>query len=327
MAKLTRVEYSYNFLYLRFECEPIGSDVIYVNYSDGTENKVLPPIKVSPGVDIDIKFYINYLNPNTEYYVQVYDKNENQLAVGYFTTGVSRNAPSFMSHSIKIEGGVIKCDFTISNLNVERESNTYVWGSNVWLYIDGEVVDKWNGDDITDISDSSDDTGWDIKRGSLTVAKTYDFPGGETCVVKISARNTCDNIITGNAVYDDETFREKTITFPFAWELPKVVGERIRLGANEWNRFIGKIKNKLSQKGISYSKEFTTAVSAGFVGRNVGTSADGLSIDSPKVISKKILCEAVDALNAMLPADEKISYPTGIAVDFLNNIVDKLNSI
>lgn len=321
MAKLTiedRGRYTLSFL---FESAPLTSNYVTISYFKNG-NEFVDAFEEAVEVGTDVRFDINLsgLDAGTEYLVYVFDAQNNLLASA--TEATLGDKPIFKNYTIKSEKGKINVSFSISGLNSSKNIGNLTYDSNVSLRINGEKVETWPGKDI----DIDDKTG-NVPRGTLNVTREYDFPSEESCVVRIEAFNVCANTITGTEVYYEETFREKIVFFPFAWELPKVVGERIRLGANEWNGFIGKIKNKLSQKGISYSKEFTTAVSAGFVGRNVGTSADGLSIDSPKVISKKILCEAVDALNAMLPADEKISYPTGIAVDFLNNIVDKLNSI
>lgn len=112
----------------------------------------------------------------------------------------------------------------------------------------------------------------------------------------------------------------------FKWAIAKVSGQPLRVSASEWNAFTNKINEFLKYKGKS-TVSFTTVLSGGLVGRNVGTSADGLSADSPKVISKKTLNEAVDALNSMLADGNKIAYPTGISASFFNDIVDKMNNL
>ncbi len=323
MAKLELVDSGDTLLRLRFICEPIGSNYVVVECNDGNTRKTLE-LAVEPGTDIDIEFSFDYLEAGTEYTVNVWDNYDADtlLATKIFETAASRNKPRFVKHSIKIENGKINCSFEISNLNVFKGTSAMTADSNVQILINGEFIEGWDGEDI----DADVEIGV-FPRGTLTVTRTYDFPDGEECTFTVTALNEAVNNITGNIEHSEYVYRERILSLPFSWTIPKVAGEKIRLAASEWNSFIERIKKRLKLEGITYGKEFTMAESAGFVGRNVGTAADGLSLDSPKVISKKILCEAVDALNAMLSADERIAYPNGISATFLNTIVDKLNSI
>lgn len=312
-------------LMLGFTCPPLGVWVITAECyeSGGSKPAGKDEATIEPGTDVNVTFAFDGLSPDTKYFINVFEGVDGRLlANAEFTTLPSSDAPKFKRFSVKVENGKINYTFEIGNLDQNGTWGNFEYYSWVTVSVDNGQIQGWNGDDIV-----IDDYYYEPPRGTLTVTGSCDFPEKDSCEFKVYAKNFCVNLSTGTDIYDESTFRETTLTIPFAWTIPKKTGENIRLAASEWNNFIGRIKKRLQSTGVAYSKAFTTAVSGGLVGRNVGTAADGLSIDSPKVISKSILCEAVDALNAMLPEDERISYPTGISASFLNNIVDKLNSI
>ena len=320
MGELTLLEYSYNFLIFEFECPPIGSRYIYVNYWSDVKDYPAIEKEVEPGVDIHIKFDITGLDPNTLYYVQILDSSENVISdIVKATTSTSPYLPKIKNFSAKRSGAVISYSFVIENLNEWDDSGVYWEDSDVKILIDGETVAQWDGEDV---------------NSEITLSSSGDIEcsDSETHTFRLEAYNIRFKSTTGDNEYGREEtliYREiilKSALTPFEWSIVKVTGEPIRVSASEWNDFTDRINEILNYKGEN-AVAFTTAVSAGFTGRNVGTAFDGLTIDSPKVISKSILCEAVDALNTVLPADEKISYPAGISADFFNKIVDKLNSI
>lgn len=128
----------------------------------------------------------------------------------------------------------------------------------------------------------------------------------------------------GNAYYDCEFKTKSGKPTVFKWSIDKTDGQVLRVSASEWNAFTSKINEFLKYKGKS-TITFTKAVSAGLsqgavVGGNHGLS-DG------KVISAKMMNEAVNAIASMGGDISVVVSETPVTAEFFNNIADELNSI
>ncbi len=115
----------------------------------------------------------------------------------------------------------------------------------------------------------------------------------------------------------------------FMWDIPKISGIDIEITASEWNKFTANINAFLEYKGLDW-REFPQAFStrALISGRNVATSADGLSEN--EIVSVAITKPAIEAINKMVSREYILYEPEkGEPVDaeFFNSLVEALNSI
>lgn len=129
---------------------------------------------------------------------------------------------------------------------------------------------------------------------------------------------------SGNAYYSCEFELEVERPKDFKWTIPKISGQPLRLSASEWNAFTKKINEFLKYKGKT-TINFTSAVSAGLPQGAVVGGNHGLS--EGKVISAKMMNEAVNAIASMGGDVSEVVNGTPVTAEFFNNIVDVLNSI
>lgn len=115
----------------------------------------------------------------------------------------------------------------------------------------------------------------------------------------------------------------------FMWDIPKIRGIDIEITASEWNKFTANINAFLEYKGLDWM-EFPQAFSTRTLisGRNVATSADGLSEN--EIVSVAITKPAIEAINKIVGREYMLYEPEkGEPVDaeFFNSLVEALNSI
>ena len=128
----------------------------------------------------------------------------------------------------------------------------------------------------------------------------------------------------GNAFYECEFKTKSGKPTSFKWDIAKTSNQSLRVSASEWNAFTSKINEFLKYKGKS-AVAFTKAVSAGLGKGAVVGGNHGLS--EGKVISAKMMNEAVNAIASMGGDVSEVVNGTPVTAEFFNNIVDVLNSI
>ena len=157
----------------------------------------------------------------------------------------------------------------------------------------------------------------------------FEFDDRKAIVVITVKKLTIGNSYIIEVEYDSEIYSEvfdvesDTPSY-FEWDIPKASGQPLRVSASEWNAFTSKINEFLKYKGKS-AVAFTKAVSAGLGKGAVVGGNHGLS--EGKVISAKMMNEAVNAIASMGGDVSKVVNGTPVTAEFFNNIVDVLNSI
>lgn len=157
----------------------------------------------------------------------------------------------------------------------------------------------------------------------------FEFDDRKAIVVITVKKLTIGNSYIIEVEYDGEIYSEvfdveSDTPSSFEWDIPKASGQPIRLSASEWNAFTNKINEFLKYKGKS-AVAFTKAVSAGLGKGAVVGGNHGLS--EGKVISAKMMNEAVNAIASMGGDVSEVVNGTPVTAEFFNNIVDVLNSI
>ena len=157
---------------------------------------------------------------------------------------------------------------------------------------------------------------FEIKRGKAKVVITVTkLTVGKSYIIEVDYDGN-----TYAEIFDVEAAKPTS----FKWDIPKASGQPIRLSASEWNAFTNKINEFLKYKGKS-AVAFTKAVSAGLGKGAVVGGNHGLS--ERKVISAKMMNEAVNAIASMGGDVSEVVNGTPVTAEFFNNIVDVLNSI
>lgn len=157
----------------------------------------------------------------------------------------------------------------------------------------------------------------------------FEFDDRKAIVVITVKKLTIGNSYIIEVEYDSEIYSEvfdveSDTPSSFEWDIPKASGQPLRVSASEWNAFTSKINEFLKYKGKS-AVAFTKAVSAGLGKGAVVGGNHGLS--EGKVISAKMMNEAVNAIVSMGGDVSEVVNGTPVTAEFFNNIVDVLNSI
>ena len=311
---LTLHEYGDTWIRLEFEHPRIGYNYVIVSYypTNGVSAKTLN-LDIDVTKDIYELFYIWNLDSDTEYVVNIFDPDDVLLASGVFATSGSIYKPMISKYIVKRNGSSINYDITLWNLNRDYIDGSWEEGCDVSVRLDGSRISKWDGDDVD-------------KDGMLTITGSIPCSESNNHTFRLEAYNYRINMSSGEEEYEkDETliWRESFFAEKFAWDIPKISGQSLRVSASEWNRFTSAIREVLESRGETTS--FTTAVSAGLPQGSVVGGNHGLS--KGKVISASIINEAVRALKSMGASVSEVASNQPITADFFNDIVTKLNSI
>lgn len=306
--------------------------IVYFEKGKLEEGYGLKTLRIEAGVQGSVQFILSGLKSGTTYEVRAcppneYDEYEIETYIvdGEFSTLDSFDKPIIRKFEASKIGNKIFYSFKVENLWPNEVDG--VIHKDSWTRLYGYA--SWDGEDVS----------WDgvlEKSGFVVYDESYKN-------LKLEATNTKHDISTGEDIVSETVSEEIDVSGQgdFSWDTPKVSGEKIRLGASEWNRFLQRINFVRLACGLS-EIAFQSVTALPLNARNVITESERIAkqiSDSCIITFDKIRA----AVEGIIGSETTIGIPCSISdadmeiIDiksgfklsalFLNKIVDILNGV